>query len=154
VRHAYVTAKAALWQARVDGDPAKEAEASAEAGAIAQQLRSIGFETARALSAAGAAVLVAARDEQKAGAAARRIAELTGTTSVTPLVVDLADLASVYKAASTVTGPLDILVNNAGVMAVPELTRTRQGHETQFGVNYLGHFALTLGLHDALASAA
>jgi NAD(P)-dependent dehydrogenase (short-subunit alcohol dehydrogenase family) len=46
-----------------------------------------------------------------------------------------------------------VLVNNAGVMAVPELTRTRQGHELQFATNYLGHFALTLGLHQALANA-
>jgi NAD(P)-dependent dehydrogenase (short-subunit alcohol dehydrogenase family) len=112
----------------------------------------IGFETARALSEARAAVIVAARDEEKASDAARRISGLTGT-SVTTLVVDLADLDSVNKAASSVSGALDILVNNAGVMAIPELTRTPQGHEMQFGVNYLGHFALTLGLHDALAAA-
>jgi NAD(P)-dependent dehydrogenase (short-subunit alcohol dehydrogenase family) len=112
----------------------------------------IGFETARALCKAGAAVIVAARDEEKASDAARRISGLTGT-SVTTLVVDLADLDSVNKAASSVSGTLDILVNNAGVMAIPELTRTPQGHEMQFGVNYLGHFALTLGLHDALAAA-
>jgi NAD(P)-dependent dehydrogenase (short-subunit alcohol dehydrogenase family) len=112
----------------------------------------IGFETARALCKAGAAVIVAARDEEKASDAARRISGLTGT-SVTTLVVDLADLDSVNKAASSVSGTLDILVNNAGVMAIPALTRTPQGHEMQFGVNYLGHFALTLGLHDALAAA-
>jgi len=112
----------------------------------------IGFETARALCKAGAAVIVAARDEEKASDAARRISGLTGTSGTT-LVVDLADLDSVNKAASSVSGTLDILVNNAGVMAIPELTRTPQGHEMQFGVNYLGHFALTLGLHDALAAA-
>jgi NAD(P)-dependent dehydrogenase (short-subunit alcohol dehydrogenase family) len=90
----------------------------------------IGFETARALCEAGAAVIVAARDEEKASDAARRISGLTGT-SVTTLVVDLADLDSVNKAASSVSGTLDILVNNAGVMAIPELTRTPQGHEMQ-----------------------
>jgi NAD(P)-dependent dehydrogenase (short-subunit alcohol dehydrogenase family) len=113
----------------------------------------IGFETARALSEAGAAVIVAARDQEKASDAALRISGLRGSTSVTTLVVDLADLDSVTKAASSVSGTLDILVNNAGVMAIPELTRTPQGHEMQFGVNYLGHFALTLGLRDALAAA-
>ncbi len=113
----------------------------------------IGLETARALAAAGAAVTVAARDEQKAAEAAHRISALTGSNDIIPLVVDLADLDSVAKAASSVPAPLNVLVNNAGVMAVPELTRTPQGHEMQFGVNYLGHFALTLGLHDALAAA-
>ena len=50
-------------------------------------------------------------------------------------------------------GPLDILVNNAGVMAVQELTLTESGRELQFATNHLGHFALALGLHDALAAA-
>ncbi len=51
------------------------------------------------------------------------------------------------------TGPLDILVNNAGVMATPELTMSPSGHELQFATNHLGHFALALGLHGALAAA-
>ena len=50
-------------------------------------------------------------------------------------------------------GPLDILVNNAGVMAIQELTLTDRGQEMQFATNHLGHFALALGLHDALAAA-
>jgi NAD(P)-dependent dehydrogenase (short-subunit alcohol dehydrogenase family) len=49
--------------------------------------------------------------------------------------------------------PLDILVNNAGVMAIQELTLAPDGHEMQFSTNHLGHFALALGLHDALAAA-
>jgi NAD(P)-dependent dehydrogenase (short-subunit alcohol dehydrogenase family) len=49
-------------------------------------------------------------------------------------------------------GPLHVLVNNAGVMASPE-TRTPDGWELQFATNHLGHFALALGLHDALAAA-
>src|SRR3954449_2565044 len=48
--------------------------------------------------------------------------------------------------------PLDILVNNAGVMAIQELTLTDRGYEMQLATNHLGHFALALGLHDALAS--
>jgi NAD(P)-dependent dehydrogenase (short-subunit alcohol dehydrogenase family) len=48
---------------------------------------------------------------------------------------------------------LDILVNNAGIMALPELTRTAEGWEMQFATNHLGHFALALGLHDALSAA-
>ena len=49
-------------------------------------------------------------------------------------------------------GPLHLLVNNAGVMAIQELTRDGDGHEMQFATNHLGHFALALGLHDALAA--
>jgi NAD(P)-dependent dehydrogenase (short-subunit alcohol dehydrogenase family) len=70
---------------------------------------------------------------------------------VAPL--DLADLASVAAFVAAWDAPLDILVNNAGVMAVRELTLTERGHELQFATNHLGHFALALGLHDALAAA-
>ena len=51
------------------------------------------------------------------------------------------------------SGPLHILVNNAGVMALPKLTRTAAGYEMQFATNHLGHFALTIGLHQSLAAA-
>jgi NAD(P)-dependent dehydrogenase (short-subunit alcohol dehydrogenase family) len=50
-------------------------------------------------------------------------------------------------------GALHILVNNAGIMAVPDLEKTPQGFELQFGTNFLGHFALTTGLHRAMAAA-
>jgi NAD(P)-dependent dehydrogenase (short-subunit alcohol dehydrogenase family) len=48
-------------------------------------------------------------------------------------------------AAASWSGPLHILVCNAGIMAVPGLTRTGQGHELQFAINYLGHFAQAAG---------
>jgi NAD(P)-dependent dehydrogenase (short-subunit alcohol dehydrogenase family) len=51
------------------------------------------------------------------------------------------------------SGPLNILVNNAGVMAVQEFTLSPSRHELQFATNHLGHFALSVGLHDALAAA-
>jgi len=113
----------------------------------------IGFETARALAAAGAAVVIGARREQAGADAAARVKALTGNHKVSPVLLDLADLGSVNRVVAAWEGPLHVLVNNAGVMAIPELTRTPQGHEMQLGVNYLGHFALTLGLHAALASA-
>ena len=106
----------------------------------------IGLVTARALAGAGAQVTLAVRDT----AAGERAAAGT-TMTVAPL--DLADRASIDAFVAGWTGPLDILVANAGVMALPELTRTPQGWETQFAVNHLGHAALTLGLHDALAAA-
>ena len=113
----------------------------------------IGYETARALASAGAAVVVAARRDTAGREAAAQIAESTGNPHVSHVRLDLADLESVAWLVSAWDSPLDILVNNAGIMAVPELTRTAQAHELQFATNYLGHFALTLGLHDSLANA-
>ncbi|MGC4815254.1 SDR family NAD(P)-dependent oxidoreductase [Micromonospora sp. DT228] len=108
----------------------------------------IGRETTRALATAGAEVTIATRDV-KAGL---QVAESTpGNIRVVPL--DLADLDSVDAFTRAWQGPLHILVNNAGVMAVPDRRLTAQGHELQFGTNYLGHFALTVGLHDVLAAA-
>jgi NAD(P)-dependent dehydrogenase (short-subunit alcohol dehydrogenase family) len=108
----------------------------------------IGRETTRALAAAGAEVTIATRDV----AAARRLGgELAG--NVRAAALDLADLDSVDTFLRAWSGPLHILVNNAGIMAVPDRRTTAQGHELQFGTNYLGHFALALGLHDALAEA-
>src|ERR1700761_849262 len=113
----------------------------------------IGLETARALATAGADVTLAVRDP---GAGARAVDDISGPSAaarvrVAPL--DLADRASIAAFASTWAGPLDILVNNAGVMAIPELTRTADGREQQFAVNYLGPAELTLRLHGALAAA-
>lgn len=112
----------------------------------------IGIETARALAAAGATVTVAARDPDAAGRAVRDIARSTGSSTVTAVRLDLVDLDSIRDFVDSWSGPLDILVNNAGVMLTPEV-RTRHGWELQFATNHMGHFALTLGLHGALASA-
>ena len=115
----------------------------------------IGAETARALAAAGAEVTMAVRNVEGARALAASIeaeaAGRGGSVRVAPL--DLVDLGSVRAFAAQWSGRLDILVNNAGVMALPELTRTPAGWETQFATNHLGHFALTLGLRRALAAA-
>jgi NAD(P)-dependent dehydrogenase (short-subunit alcohol dehydrogenase family) len=67
--------------------------------------------------------------------------------------LDLSDQDSVRRFAAAWDQPLHILVNNAGIMALPQLERTREGWEMQFATNFLGHFALTAGLHDALAAA-
>ncbi len=112
----------------------------------------LGYETARALAAAGASVTIGGRNPDAVRDAVATIAAATGNPAIDHLILDLADLESVTAATSVWSRPLDILVNNAGVMAVPDLTRTRQGHEMQFAVNFLGHFVLTLGLHDALAA--
>src|ERR1700722_15920123 len=113
----------------------------------------IGTETARALASAGAEVVLAVRRPQAAGQIAAGIAGSTGNTKVSVRALDLADQDSVRSFAAAWDQPLHILVNNAGIMALPEPERTREGWEMQFATNFLGHFALTTGLHDALAEA-
>ena len=112
----------------------------------------IGLETARALAAAGAHVTLAVRNAEAGQRVAAEIVASTGNTHVFVAPVDLADPASVASFVAAWDGPLDVLVNNAGVMACPEI-RTPQGWELQFATNHLGHFALAIGLHHALAAA-
>ena len=113
----------------------------------------IGVETARALADAGAAVTLAVRNIEAGDRVAAQIRDSTGNSAITVGALDLSDLTSVNAFVAAWTGPLDILVNNAGVMAIQELTMSSSGHEMQFATNHLGHFALALGLHDALAAA-
>ena len=89
--------------------------------------------------------MLACRNTTKADATAAAIRERTPATTVRVGALDLADLDSVAAFAATQTGRLDLLVNNAGLMAIDE-ARTAQGVEMQFGVNHLGHFALTARL--------
>ena len=113
----------------------------------------IGIETARALAAAGASVVLAVRRPDPAADRAAAIRESTPNRAIRVAPLDLADLHSVNAFVRSWSGPLHILVNNAGIMAVPEREETAQGHELQFGTNFLGHFALTAWLYPALAAA-
>jgi NAD(P)-dependent dehydrogenase (short-subunit alcohol dehydrogenase family) len=113
----------------------------------------IGIETARALASAGADVTLAVRRPRAAEEIAAGIIAGTGTAAVSVRGLDLSDQGSVRAFAAAWSRPLHILVNNAGIMALPDLERTPQGWEMQFATNFLGHFALTTGLHDALAAA-
>jgi NAD(P)-dependent dehydrogenase (short-subunit alcohol dehydrogenase family) len=112
----------------------------------------IGVETARELAGAGAEVTLAVRDPEAGERVAREITASTGNKEIAVARLDLADQQSVADFVAAWQGPLDILINNAGVMMSPEL-RTPEGWELQFATNHLGHFALTTGLHDALAQA-
>src|SRR5712675_2055194 len=113
----------------------------------------IGIETARALAGAGASVTLAVRRPDAAEPVAIEWRRSTGNHAIDIRTLDLSDLRSVKSFTNAWIGPLHILVNNAGIMAVPELQKTPQGFELQFGTNFLGHFALTIGLHTALAAA-
>jgi len=113
----------------------------------------IGIETARALAGIGADVTLAVRNPAAAAPVVEELVASTGNPAVHVGRLDLADRASITGFVEAWTGPLDVLVNNAGILAVPELERTAEGWEMQFATNYLGHFALTLGLHRSLAAA-
>ncbi|WP_421849107.1 SDR family NAD(P)-dependent oxidoreductase [Novosphingobium sp.] len=113
----------------------------------------IGLETARVLASAGAEVTLAVRRPSAALEVAKRLRHATGNPAIKVRELDLSDLRSVQSFVRAWTGPIHVLINNAGIMAIPELERTPQGFELQFGTNYLGHFALTLGLRRFLAAA-
>jgi NAD(P)-dependent dehydrogenase (short-subunit alcohol dehydrogenase family) len=113
-----------------------------------------GYHIAAALAVAGASVVLACRNPSKAEAALVSIRALAPAATVTSIPLDLADLASVTAFATRFSGDydqLDLLINNAGLMAVDE-SRTKDGFETQLGVNHLGHFALTARLLPAMLS--
>jgi NAD(P)-dependent dehydrogenase (short-subunit alcohol dehydrogenase family) len=115
----------------------------------------LGLETTRALAAAGAHVVMAARNRDKADEAATDIRRGLPDASLEIVPLDLASLASVRTAAERILGAherVDMLINNAGVMGIPE-RRTVDGFEMQFGVDHLGHYALTALLMPALLRA-
>lgn len=114
----------------------------------------IGFETARVLANKGATVVMACRNPEKANPKADEIRSSHPGAKVEVMDLDLSDLESVRRFAEAFRGKhsrLDLLINNAGIM-VPPYGKTAQGFETQFGVNHLGHFALTGALLDLLTN--
>ena len=116
----------------------------------------IGFETAVGVAERGAIVILACRNRAKADAAAKEVTRRTWNDDVHVVDLDLADLASVRKAADDILagwGRLDVLVNNAGGTWSEHLL-TAQGFEYTFGVNHLGHFYLTNLLLDRLQASA
>ncbi len=108
----------------------------------------LGYHISRVLALKGARVVMACRNLHKGEEARKAI--LGEKPEIPPelMELDLADLTSVTGFAARIrsnTDRLDLLINNAGLMAIP-LQRTQDGFEMQFGVNYLGHFALTASL--------
>ena len=132
----------------VDDIPSLEGRVALVTGANS----GLGLESVRALAAHQATVILACRSRSRAEATKSRLID-EGMSRLDLLDLDLADLNSVEQAADAVHeryGQLDLLLNNAGVMA-PPLTLTKQGHELQFGVNHLGHMALTQKLLPLMA---
>lgn len=105
----------------------------------------LGLATADALAGAGAHVVMAARNQEKAAAARAEILAAHPDASLEVVELDLGSLESVARASAEILerhDRIDLLINNAGVMATPE-GRTVDGFETQLGTNHLGHWALT-----------
>jgi NAD(P)-dependent dehydrogenase (short-subunit alcohol dehydrogenase family) len=114
----------------------------------------LGYETAAALAAKGAHVVLAVRNLDKGKAAADLITRATPGASVALQELDLTSLESIRAAADELRAnhdSIDLLINNAGVMMTPKAT-TKDGFELQFGTNHLGHFALTNLLLDRVVA--
>jgi len=112
----------------------------------------IGFEACRKFAEKNAHVVMACRSLEKGKEAKQKIEKENDSADLEVRKLDLADLSSVREFAEefkTNNDKLDILCNNAGIMAIPR-QETEDGFEKQFGVNHLGHFALTAELIPAL----
>ena len=114
----------------------------------------LGFETALDLYQKGAKVYVACRNEEKGLEAMERMKAISDGGELVYGRLDLGSLSSVKEFAEKVIATesrLDLLVNNAGVM-IPPPSKSEDGFELQFGVNFIGHFALTGHLFNLLES--
>jgi len=136
------------WSAEALGDQ------SGRVAIVTGSNSGIGFETARVLAGKGAIVVMACRNLDKANPKANEIRAAHPGADVEVMQLDLSDLGSVQRFAEAFRAKhsrLDLLINNAGIM-VPPYGKTAQGFETQFGVNHLGHFALTGSLLDLITN--
>jgi len=105
----------------------------------------LGKETARAMAAKGAHIVIPARDLEKGESAAAEIKTATGNDHIEVFEMELGSMASVRSFADAFLEKhdrIDLLINNAGVMACP-YAETRDGLEMQFGTNHIGHFLMT-----------
>jgi NAD(P)-dependent dehydrogenase (short-subunit alcohol dehydrogenase family) len=117
----------------------------------------VGYFTAEQLAAAGARVVLAARNADKARAAVAAIRGEVPAASVDIVPLDLTSLASVARASDRLRalGPIDGLINNAGLVIAPRRRQvTADGLELLTGGNFFGHFALTAQVWDALTPTA
>jgi NAD(P)-dependent dehydrogenase (short-subunit alcohol dehydrogenase family) len=111
-----------------------------------------GFEAAKEFARNGAHTILACRNMEKARVALTRITEEVPDASIEAMPLDLASLESIHQFTDMFKAKydrLDVLLNNAGIMFTP-YGKTEDGFEQQFGVNHLGHFALTGLLLDVL----
>lgn len=119
--------------------------------------KGLGAETALSLARAQPAqLLLLARSETKVNPVIKEIGEISPSTNAIFIPIELDDFDSVRKAAAVVNksvDKLDILINNAGIMAVVEYQTNKEGIESQFATNHLGHFLLTSLIFDKIRAA-
>lgn len=116
----------------------------------------LGFEAALGLAHRGARLLLPIRNPDRGQSALERLLAACPQADVTLLPLDLACLRSVAtcaRAVADLTDRIDIQINNAGIMAPTRRMETQDGFELQFGVNHLGHFALSAHLRPLLEAA-
>jgi NAD(P)-dependent dehydrogenase (short-subunit alcohol dehydrogenase family) len=114
----------------------------------------LGYQTALELAKKNALVIIAGRNAEKINQAIVNIKAEVPTAKLEAGIVDLSDLESVKKFAESINkkhNQLDVLINNAGVMFPPP-SKTKDGYELQFGVNFMAHFALTAYLFKLIQS--
>jgi len=112
----------------------------------------LGYESVKAFAAKGAEVIMASRSTEKGEEARTENLKTSPGAKISVMQLDLGDLESVRNFASAFKEryqKLDVLLNNAGIMIPPYFT-TKDGFEGQFGINHLGHFALTGLLMDVI----
>lgn len=112
----------------------------------------LGFEATKIFASKGATVIMACRSMDKADQAKKLILSDQKNANLIPMIIDLANLASINSFALEFKKQytqLDVLLNNAGILSIP-YSKTIDGLEMQNGVNHLGHFALTAHLFDIL----
>jgi len=112
----------------------------------------LGYESVKAFAAKGAEVIMASRSTDKGEEARTENLKTSPGAKISVMQLDLGDLESVRNFASAFKEryqKLDVLLNNAGIMIPPYFT-TKDGFEGQFGINHLGHFALTGLLMDVI----
>jgi len=120
----------------------KKVDLSGKTAIVTGGTSGLGFWTARGLAGMGASVIIASHNPKNGDVAIKKIKEAVPGAKVSFETLDLADKKSIEKFAGTIK-KLDILVCNAGIMMPTERVMTNYGVESQFGVNYLGHFMLT-----------
>jgi len=138
-----------------DWTSTQTADQSGQVAVVTGANTGIGLEIARALAGQHATVVLACRNQLSAEYAAQQIIASNPEADLHTVNLDLGSLESVAEAAAQLRGRwpvIDLLINNAGVMAT-RLDRTIDGFETDFGTNFLGHFALTAQLIDVIAAA-